>query len=113
MKEPTIDSKIFIIDKYEDVVIYETIDGEKWKITGTCIACGECEVNANDVYFEENDNEKVLQKKNYQIWTNVEIGKPNACLDTRFGKRLDIPVRPELSAKFSNCTLKGEYLNGN
>lgn len=103
MSIPTIEPFIVIVDQSETPekrVVYQTTDGaETWEITGTCSACGACEVGAVNA--------------DYQIWTGVPVGQPGACLDSRFGTRPDIPVRPELTIKFASCTLKGKYLNAN
>lgn len=109
MKKETMDSNIFIIFQEENRVVYETTFGEKWEILGTCSACGECEVGAVDIYYENTD-EKFLEPKRYQIWTDILIGQPGACLDSRFGTRLDIPIRPEMTEKLPNCTLTGKYI---
>lgn len=93
---PTEDPGIRIISKTEDTVEYLSVDGDRWIIRGQCIACGECEVGAD-------------QTIPYHIWTGVSVGNPGACYDARYGKRLDIPVRPSIS-KNSNCTLRGEYV---
>jgi hypothetical protein len=110
MKITTADSSIFIIEQEENRVVYETTTGEQWEITGQCSACGECEVGAVDTYYEEVEGEKMPVKKHYQIWTEIPVGQPGACLDVRYGNRLDIPIRPELPSKLLNCTLSGRYL---
>lgn len=76
-------------------VAYENVDGERWVIRGTCTACGECEVGAATPRL---------------IWTGVPVGQPGACLDPDYGRRPDIPVRPELAAKMPHCSLTGAYL---
>lgn len=96
---PTEDPGIRIVSKTEDTVEYLSVDGDRWIIRGQCIACGECEVG-------------VANGESYQIWTGVPIGQPGACLDSRFGTRLDIPIRPSIS-KTPNCTLRGEYVINN
>lgn len=97
--QPTEDPGVRIVSKTDDAVEYMSVDGERWVIRGQCIACGECELGAAD-------------GDTYQIWTGVPIGQPNACLDSRYGQRLDIPVRPSIS-KNPHCTLSGEYIDGN
>jgi len=113
----TLDSYVFIIEQTENRKVYQTVTGEKWEIVGTCNACGECEVGAIDNYYEKTNLEDKKQNspepKKYQIWTGIPIGQPGACLDVRFGKRLDIPVRPELTQKMQHCSLTGRYLDGN
>ena len=113
----TLDPNVFILEQTENRIVYQTNTGEKWEIIGTCNACGECEVGAHDIYYEKTNLEDKKQNppepKKYQIWTGVPIGQPGACLDARFENRLDIPVRPELTKKMTNCSLSGRYLNGN
>lgn len=91
----TCDPNCWIIDQGDDYVTYETIDGERWNITGTCNQCGECEVGSNNPFL---------------VWTGTPIGQPNACYDSRGDERPDSPVRPEIASKNLNCTLKGNYL---
>lgn len=100
MRIATIEPLIWITEQTPGRTVYETDDGaESWEITGTCNACGACETGAVDA--------------DYQIWTGIPVGEAGACLDSRFGTRLDIPVRPELTEKTTSCTLKGKYLHGN
>lgn len=113
MRIATVDPTIFIIEQESERIVYESTSGEQWEIIGTCSACGECEVGASDVYYEEVEDEKMPVARHYQIWTGVPVGQPGACLDTRFGSRPDIPVRPDMPPKMNNCTLSGRYLNGN
>lgn len=91
----TNDPGCWIVEKTEDRVIYETIEGERWQIFGVCNQCGECEVGSNNPYIE---------------WTGVPVGQPYACYDTRGENRPDSPVRPEISDNHPNCTLYGSYL---
>lgn len=114
----TEDPTIFILEQSEDRVVYQSVYGEQWEITGKCNACGQCEQGAYDVYYENvsDQDEKTTastEPKRYQIWTGVPVGQSGACLDSRFGKRLDIPIRPELTEKMDQCVLSGKYLNGN
>lgn len=106
----TLDPNIFIIEQDANSVTYQTTTGEKWQITGTCSACGECEVGADDTYYEDDTESRRQIIKYYQNWTGVPVGQPGACLDNRYGSRLDIPVRPEISQHYANCTLSGTYL---
>lgn len=95
------------------IVIYQSVTGERWQINGRCSACGECEVGANDTYYQNKISpreSKDYVKLHYQIWTGNPVGTPEACLDVRFGTRLDIPVRPEISQSAKNCSLSGNYL---
>lgn len=99
MTEPnkilTCDPGCWIIEKSEGRVVYETTEGEKWEILGTCNQCGECEVGSNNEYIK---------------WTGIPVGQPNACYDIRGSARPDSPVRPEIKADHPNCTLSGRYL---
>lgn len=116
---PTLDPGVFIVEQAEGRIVYHSVTGENWEITGTCNACGECEVGADDTYYTEPlepDFNKPIGKRttsHYHIWTGTPVGQAGACLDSRFGYRLDIPVRPELTQKMPNCVLSGRYLNGN
>lgn len=99
--EPTADPTCFI-EKREgegksQSITYRNLDGERWVIRGLCIACGECEVGAVNPNL---------------VWTGISVGEPGACLDSTFGTRLDVPIRPELTRKMPHCTLEGEYLHG-
>lgn len=91
----TCDPNCWIVEKTDGVVVYETTEGERWQITGTCNQCGECEVGSENPYIE---------------WTGTPIGEPNACYDIRGEERPDSPVRPEIADNLTNCTLSGEYL---
>lgn len=93
--EQTCDPTCWIVERSEDRVVYETIDGERWEIIGTCNQCGECEVGSNNEYI---------------MWTGTPVGQPNACYDIRGDARPDSPVRPEISDNLKNCTLRGKYL---
>lgn len=97
--QPTEDPGVRIVRKEQDLVEYQSVDGERWIIRGQCSACGSCELGAADGEM-------------YQIWTGVPVGQPGACLDSRYGNRLDIPVRPEISNS-PGCTLSGEYIDAN
>jgi hypothetical protein len=66
---------------------------ERWRIYGTCICCGACEVGSVGRPL---------------LWTGIPIGEPGACLDIAFEQRPDVPVRPEI-AQFPSCSLWGEY----
>lgn len=99
----------FIESQTEDTTIYYIPStGERWQITGKCIACGECEPDQG-IYFEEDGRNEIA--KIYTIWTGIPKGQPGACLDSRYGVRLDIPVRPELPTHCPSCTLTGVYLD--
>lgn len=117
---PTLDPGIVILEQVEGRTVYQTATGETWEITGVCTACGECEVGAVDTYHatppdpdRKLSHDQQPQILRYQIWTGVPVGQPGACLDARFGSRLDIPVRPEMTEKLANCALSGRYLDGN
>lgn len=114
---PTLDPGIFILEQTADRTVYQATTGETWEITGVCTACGECEVGAVDTYravpLDSDRKSEQPEILRYQIWTGVPVGQPGACLDTRFGSRLDIPVRPEMTEKLANCALSGRYLDAN
>lgn len=97
MKLATNDPNVFIVEKSEGRVVYETTDGERWEIIGTCNRCGECEVGT------------VLSPAQF---TGIPIGQPGAAIDPRGSadERGDYPVRPGASKWWPNCTLKGKYL---
>ena len=77
------------------VTVYEGRDGDAWAIYGRCNCCGACEVNG--------------AREDSLIWLKP-AGEPWANLDPDYGKRLDLPVRPELRDAFASCSLYGIYL---
>lgn len=93
----TVDPTVVIAARGMQFVVYQTVPPakrERWIIRGVCSACGSCEVGAVNPDL---------------IWTGQPVGTAGACLDRRFGERLDVPVRPEIG-ELSGCTLAGEYL---
>jgi hypothetical protein len=99
MKIPTRDRTVFIIEQEPGRVVYETILGEKWEILGTCNQCGLCEVGSSDPQI---------------FWVEgKQPGEPGACYNILGEERLDNPCRPEIKQNFPECTLSGNYLNGN
>jgi len=89
----TEDPGVVITDWRPGCVTYQS-DKEAWVINGVCIACGECEVGSRNPNL---------------VWTGKLVGTPGACLDRTFGKRRDVPVRPEIS-EHPHCTLSGRYI---
>ncbi len=96
------------------VVQYENTDGLRWRITGTCNACGLC----------ENPPEKVpsiVTEKNYSIVDGKEIiwertliwhknpGEPGAVEEVAHENRKDIPMTAYVN-EIEGCTLTGEIL---
>jgi hypothetical protein len=71
---------------------------EHYEVTGTCIACGACEVGNADPWL---------------AWRGP-VGTPGACVDVRREQGLpvlDSPMRPELCAELAPpCTLTGQYV---
>lgn len=99
MKISTRDPNIFIIEQTAERVVYETTSGEQWEILGTCNQCGLCEVGANDPEI---------------AWVEgKQPGEPGACYNISGEGRVDNPCRPEIKQHFPECTLSGNYLNGN
>jgi len=88
----TEDPTTWIVEQGEAFVVYENTDGDRWTIRGACNQCGQCEVPAPHIVFVR------------------PIGEPGACVDLRYGSRLDVPVRPEIREKCPACSLNGEYL---
>jgi hypothetical protein len=91
----TEDPTCFIEDYGAGWVLYRSIDNTRWIIQGLCNQCGMC---------EQDDAP-------YLIWYKRK-GLPGACIDTRWGSRRDVPVRPEIG-QMPECTLSGKYLDGN
>jgi hypothetical protein len=96
------------------VVQYENTDGLRWRITGTCNACGLCENPPEEV-------PSVVTEKNYRYVDGVEVvwertliwhktpGEPGAVEESLFGNRLDIPMTPDVNDE-PRCTLNGEWM---
>ena len=93
----TEDPTVMIEDIGPAWVIYRDHDGKRWIMRGTCNQCGECEVGAINPNI---------------MWIGNPVGEPGSCRDVMYGIRRDIPVRPEIKQKFPNCSLSGEYLDG-
>lgn len=93
--KPTVDPKVFIIEQEPNRVVYETSQGERWEIIGTCNMCGQCEVGGINSFIQ---------------FTGIPIGMPGAVMDIRGEDRPDNPVRPEMTRKLDKCVLSGRYL---
>jgi hypothetical protein len=91
---------------------YVNNDGKKWRIIGTCNACGLCE-SYEDSYTNIRINPLTKEKETYTrnfLWLK-EPGEPGACIELNFEKRRDIPMTPDSVNTISKCTLTGEWLS--
>jgi hypothetical protein len=92
---PTEDPNVIILTQGSNFTLYQDIKtSEKWVILGSCICCGQCEIGS--------DNPNI-------IWKG-KPGEPNSEYDITFGKRKDIPVRPEIQQNCDKCSLWGVYV---
>ena len=121
MIEQTTDPTTWItsrtVENSENVLYYENSDGKKWKINGTCIACGLCEelppIGSNTTITINkiiNSNNQVETFTREVVWVG-QPGTPNACLETNFENRPDIPMTPDFVNEIDGCTLSGEWID--
>ena len=96
------------------VTQYENTDGVRWRITGTCNACGLCENAPEEVpSMVTEKNYRIVDGKK-EIWERTliwhkEPGNPGAVEDTSFVNRKDIPMTVYVN-EIEGCTLTGEIL---
>ena len=96
------------------VTQYENSDGQKWRIFGTCNACGLCENPPTVVPSTVTEkNYRVVNGKE-EIWERTliwhkEPGNPGAVEDATFGNRKDIPMTPKVNEEIG-CSLTGEWM---
>lgn len=115
----TVDPNTQIIDKNSEYTEYENTDGKKWRISGTCIACGLCENKPTQIpstVIEE--NRRILNDGSEEVWTrtlvwSAEPGNAGACVEEGFESREDIPITPDFVNDNEICTLQGIWINGN
>jgi hypothetical protein len=121
MIEKTMDPTTWItnrtVENDENVLYYENTDGKKWKIKGSCIACGLCENHVSDegsiaiitnkIINSNNEIETYTRELN---WVGI-AGTPGACIETNFQNRLDIPMTPDFVNEIDGCTLSGEWID--
>lgn len=116
--EPTEDPTTVITNHYDDVWEYENTDGRRWRITGTCNACGACEMppEAIDGQPVVLSNRRILQDGSEEVWNRTirwydTPGQPGACLEDGYDQRRDIPITPDgLPSPAEGCLLTGEWL---
>lgn len=116
--EPTTDPTVNIINHTTEYKEYETIYGERWRIHGTCNACGLCERTPETIPSVVQEVHQIIAPDgNITYWNRTlrwvdEPGTPNAVTEDDFESRLDCPMRPEYVNGIEGCTLTGEYVNG-
>lgn len=118
MIEETEDPTTWITQRSDGKIYYENTDGRKWWISGTCIACGECESFPNPFIpgmIIEQVNwrlalDGVLEKWSRILQWNSEPGVANACIEQDFSLRKDIPMTPD-GVGTGNCTLFGNWID--
>lgn len=118
--EPTEDPTTVIVERgtvnEEPYAEYLNTDGKRWRIYGTCNACGACEVFDPDggsvqshLITKSVDGEKISYTRTL-VWLG-NPGTPNACSEEGYESRLDIPMTPDAVADFSPpCVMRGEWL---
>jgi len=118
MTTPTEDPTTWVTAQYDDVWEYENTDGLRWRITGTCNACGACEmppaaIDGEPVTFT---NLRIYLDGTSDEWTRTvrwydEPGQPGACIEEGYDQRRDIPLTPDgLPNPAQGCLLAGEWL---
>ena len=94
---------------------YENTDGKKWRVYGTCNACGMCE-NHEPSHFNVRYNPYTQEKETYtRYFTWIDKpGVPGACIEENFEERKDIPMTPDCINAIDECVMRGEWIeNGN
>jgi hypothetical protein len=95
-------------EPYKD---YENTDGKKWRVYGTCNACGACEIgeefHTNTRVHPETGERDTYTR--YFTWVN-KPGVPGACLEKDYEKRKDIPMTPDCINAIDECVLRGEWI---
>lgn len=116
MIEETEDPTTWITERTGSKIFYENIDGRKWSMEGTCIACGECEnipaditigMSVTDVNIRKLADGSIEEWSRTVVW-HGQPGTQNACLENDYALRKDIPMTPD--AIRPNCTLIGEWI---
>lgn len=117
--EPTLDPTVNITARTDEYKDYETIYGERWRIYGTCNACGLCENPPAEVPSVVNEVHTIIAPDGAVTQWNRTVrwvgtpGTPYAALEDNFADRLDSPQRPDYVNSLDGCALTGEYLDGN
>lgn len=116
--EQTEDPTTWITARDGNKIYYENTDGRTWWISGTCIACGECEsfphpFTAGMIVNEVNP--RVLADGTREEWVrilqwNSEPGVASACVEQDYQLRKDVPMTPD-GVGTGSCTLVGEWIN--
>jgi len=121
MIEETMDPTTWITQRSSDgngtIIEYENIDGKRWRITRDCNLCGLCEMrpeaNTNVVlhtnYYVDANNQ--MQSYTRELVWYGEPGTANACIETNFELRKDIPLTPDFTQNTPGCSLVGEWLD--
>jgi hypothetical protein len=112
----TVDPTTFIVRQGDDELEYLNTDGKRWRVRGVCNACGLCEVQPETVPSTVlHTNVAVDADGNRYTWERTlnwvdQPGSPDACVESGFELRLDIPMTPDAIAMWDGCTLTGEWL---
>lgn len=96
------------------VTQYENTDGLKWRIFGTCNACGLCENPPETVPSVVIQKNRKIAEGEQGFWERTLVwhkqpGEPGAVEELEFNDRKDIPMTPHIN-KIQGCALEGEYL---
>lgn len=117
--EQTTDPTVNIVNRTSEYKEYESIYGEKWRIYGTCNACGLCENRPESIPSVVQETHRIMAPNgDVTFWHRTlrwhsEPGVPNAVSEDGFDSRPDCPMRPEYVNSIEGCTLSGEQVDGN
>lgn len=117
MIEETEDPTTWITERNGDQIFYENTDGRSWWISGTCIACGECESFPHDYVQGMTINQVNVRRLSdgtdeeyIRVLTwNSEPGVAGACTEQGYQDRKDVPMTPDAVGSGA-CTLSGGWI---
>jgi len=116
--EPTMDPTVNIVERGENYKEYLNTQGERWRIFGTCNACGLCEMPPAEIPSVVNESHRIPTPDGEVTWNrtlrwNAQPGTPLACFEDNHESRLDSPLRPDFVNELDGCALTGEWVDGN